>query len=151
VQWWHHSSEEPRHPIPPGAADGVNTIRLEVYNPSDNGTYNGLYWVVVSNQVGWAISRRARLLVLKPPRLTSEPQDRVVRPGGSATFSVSIAQDAAGPKTKQWYKNGEALPGRTGRILTIVGAQPDDQGIYSCIVSSAGGSTTSYGAMLSVR
>ena len=36
VQWWHHSTEEPRHPIPPGAADGVNTLRLEIYNTSNN-------------------------------------------------------------------------------------------------------------------
>ena len=151
VQWWHHSPEEPRHPIPPGAADGVNTFRLEVYNTSNNGTYNGLYWIVVTNEVGWAISRRASLHVFGPPRLTSEPQDRVVRPGGTATFKVAIAQDAAGPKSKQWYRNGEAMPGKTGRILTIVGVQPDDEGIYSCTVSSVGGSTTSYGATLTVQ
>jgi hypothetical protein len=151
VQWWHHSQEEPRHPIPPTAARGVNTFRLEVYNTSDNGTYNGLYWIVVTNNVGWAVSRRASLHVIGPPRLTGEPQDRIVRVGGITSFSVSIAQDAAGAKTKQWYRNGEPMPGKTGRVLTILNAQPEDEGIYYCVVSSVGGTTTSYGATLTVR
>jgi hypothetical protein len=151
VQWWHHSPEEPRHPIPPAAAGGVDTFRLEVENASNNGTYNGLYWIVITNNVGWAISRRASLHVIGPPRLTGEPQDRVVRRGGAATFAISIAQDAAGPKTKQWYHNGEPLPGKVGRTLTILNAQPEQQGFYYCVVSSMGGTTTSYGAMLTVQ
>jgi hypothetical protein len=151
VQWWHHSTQEPHHPIPPTAAGGVNTFHLEIDNTSNNGTYNGLYWIVVANNAGTAISRRASLNVIGPPRLTSEPQDRIVRRGGTAAFSISIAPDAAGAKSKQWYKDGEPLPGKTGRVLGLVNVQPDSQGLYYCVVSSLGGTTSSYGATLTVR
>jgi len=150
IQWRHHSPQEPNHPIPPGSANGVNTFHLEIPNTSNNGTYNGLYWVCITNSVGWAVSRRASLIVVGPPRLTAEPQDRTVRQGGTASFSIAIALDAAGPKTRQWYKNGQPMPGKTGRVLTIFNAQPDDQGVYHCVVSSIGGTTTSYGAQLAV-
>jgi hypothetical protein len=150
VQWWHHSVEEPHHPIPDDAANGVNTFHLEIPDVNNNGTYNGLYWIVVTNDVGWAISRRASLNVIGPPRLTAEPQDRNVRHGGTAVFSVGIAPDAAGAKTKQWLKNGEVMPGKIGRMLVLYNVQPDDQGIYSCTVTSKGGSTTSYSAQLTV-
>jgi hypothetical protein len=151
VQWWHHSPEEPHHPIPPGAARGVNTFRLEVLDCANNGTFNGLYWIVISNKVGWALSRHATLTVVDPPRLTSQPQDRIVRRGGSAAFSITIAPDAAGLKTKQWYRNGQPILGATGRILTIFNAQPERQGTYYCAVSSIGGTTTSYSAQLTVE
>ena len=150
VQWWHHSTAEPHHPIPPGAAQGVNSFHLEIPDSNPNGTYDGLYWIVVSNNVGWAISRRASLIVIGPPRLTAEPQDRTVRRGGTAVFSVGIAPDAAGLKTKQWYKDGEPISGKTTRILTIYNAQAQHQGSYYCVVSSRGGTTTSYVAALTV-
>jgi hypothetical protein len=150
IQWRHHSPQEPNHPIPEGAANGVNSFHLEIPNCSNNGTYNGLYWVCITNSVGWAVSRRASLIVIGPPRLTAEPQDRSVRQGGTASFSIAIAPDAAGPKTRQWYKEGQPLPGKTGRVLTLFNVQSEDQGIYYCIVSSMGGQTTSYGADLTV-
>ena len=150
VQWWHHSPEEPHHPIPPTAADGVNTFRLQVEDSANNGTFNGLYWCVITNNVGWAITRRATLSVVDPPRLSTEPQDRSVRRGGSASFSITILPDAAGVKTKQWYHNGQLIPGATGRTLTIFNAQDDDVGTYYCAVTSLGGTTKSFAARLSI-
>ena len=152
VQWWHHSPEEPHHPIPeaPDYYD-VHSFHFAIPDCNNNGTYNGLYWITVTNQVGWTISRRASLTVVGPPRLTSEPQDKIVRVGSRASFSISILPDAAGPKTKQWYKDGQPLPGRTGRMLTLSRLQPEDQGTYYCVVSSRGGSTTSFAAMLTVQ
>jgi hypothetical protein len=151
VQWWHHSAEEPHHPIPeaPDYYD-VHSFHFAIPDCNNNGTYNGLYWIMVTNRVGWTVSRRASLTVVGPPRLTSEPQDRLVRAGGTTSFSVSILRDAAGPKTKQWYRDGQPLPGQTGRTLTLYRVQPDDQGTYYCVVSSSGGTTTSFGATLTV-
>ena len=152
VQWWHHSAEEPHHPIPeaPDYYD-VHSFHFAIPDCNNNGTYNGLYWIMVTNRVGWTVSRRASLTVVGPPRLTSEPQDRLVRAGGTASFSVSILRDAAGPKAKQWYRDGQPLPGQTGRTLTLYRVQPDDQGTYYCVVSSSGGSATSFGATLTVH
>jgi hypothetical protein len=150
VQWWHHSPEEPHHPIPPSAASGVNTFHLQVLDSANNGTFNGLYWCVITNNVGWAVSRRATLTVVDPPRLSTEPQDRSVRRGGSASFSITILPDAAGPKTKQWYRNGQLIPGATGRTLTVFNAQDDDVGTYYCAVTSLGGTTKSFAARLTI-
>lgn len=151
IQWFHHSPEEPHHAIPDGLnVRGLHTFHFEIPDCNNNGSYNGLYWVAVTNQVGGVISRRASLTVVGPPRLTMEPQDRTVRRGGSAMFSVGIAPDAGGPKTKQWYRNGEPIGGAVGRVFRIAHVQPDDAGYYYCVVSSRGGATQSYSAALTV-
>jgi membrane carboxypeptidase/penicillin-binding protein PbpC len=150
VQWWHHSIAEPHHPIPSNAALGVNTFHLEIPDANNNDTFNGLYWIVITNNVGWAVSKHASLSVVGPPQFTSEPQDRSVRRGGTATFSVTIAPDAGGQKRKQWYRDGEPIPGAVGRRLSIFNAQLDDQATYYCVVASMGGSSTSYPARLTV-
>lgn len=150
VNWWHHSPEEPHHAIPTTAVATAQQFRMEIPNCTDNGTYNGLYWIVVTNNVGWAISRRASLTVVGPPRLTSEPQDRAVRLGHTASFSVSVAPDAAGHKTEQWYFNNNPIPGATKRGLHLHRVQPEQQGFYRCVVTSIGGSTASYDAVLTV-
>jgi hypothetical protein len=150
VNWWHHSQEEPNHPIPLNAAQGVNTFHLEVPDVNNNGTFNGLYWIKVTNHVGGTVSRRVSLTVVGPPRLTSEPQDKTVRQGRTATFSVSVAPDAGPTTTKQWYRNGQPMPGATGRVLRLRRVQTEQAGFYHCVVSGIGGSTTSYDALLTV-
>jgi membrane carboxypeptidase/penicillin-binding protein PbpC len=150
VNWWHHSSAEPHHEIPVGAAQGVRTLRLEIPDATDNGTFNGLYWIRVTNLVGGTISRRASLTVVGPPQFTSEPQDKSVKAGRSTTFAVSIAPDAGGRKTAQWFFNGNAIPGANSRILRLSRVQPADAGFYHCVVSGIGGSATTYAARLTV-
>jgi hypothetical protein len=150
INWWHHSPEEPHHPIPADAANGVNSVHLEIPNCNNNGTYNGLYWIVVSNDVGYAISRRASLTVVGPPRFTEEPQDRTVQQGHTASFAVKIAPDAAGHKTYQWFANNQAILGATHRTLHLHRVTPDQQGFYHCVVSSIGGDSTSYDAVLTI-
>lgn len=150
VQWWHHSPDEPSHPIPPNAARGVNTFRLEIPDANNNGTFNGKYWITIANHVGSARSRRATLTVVGPPRITKQPQDRSVRRGGRASFSVGVAPDAAGSKSLQWYRNGQPIAGATGKTFFVSNAQPDDQSFYHCTVSSVGGSTSSSAARLTV-
>ncbi len=151
VNWWHHSTAEPTHPIPLGAARGVNTFRLEIPDATDNGTFNGLYWIRITNQVGGAMSRRASLTVVGPPRLISEPQDKVAARGRAASFSISIAPDVGGRKTIQWYHNGRLIPGAAGRILRLRNVQPDHAGYYHARVTGIGGFTDSYGALLTVN
>jgi hypothetical protein len=150
VNWWHHSPEEPRHEIPLDAVATANQFHMEIPDCNNNGTYNGLYWILVSNNVGYAVSRRASLTVVGPPRLTAEPQDRTVHHGGTATFSVVIAPDAASGKSCQWFRDSQPIPGATHRILRLHNVQAEDQGFYHCAVSSIGGTTTSYDALLTV-
>ncbi|HTD65537.1 MAG TPA: immunoglobulin domain-containing protein [Candidatus Limnocylindria bacterium] len=150
LNWWHHSPEEPHHEIPENTLYDVHSFHFAIPDVNNNGTYNGVYWFAVSNSVGGATSRRASLVVVGPPRLTSEPQDLAVRAGRPAKFSVTIAPDVASKKTQQWYWNGEPIPGATGKSLRIAHVQPDKQGLYHCVVTSIGGSTSSYQASLTV-
>jgi hypothetical protein len=151
VQWYHHSPEEPFHPIPPSAAVGVNTLRLTVENATRNGTYNGLYSCAVTNRVGGVMSRRATLTVVEKPRFLAEPQDRLMRRGGTAVFSVTVAPDPAPTKTLQWFFNDQPIPGATRRYIRVRNVQDDDVGYYHCVVTSVGGVTRSYAARLDIQ
>jgi len=148
---WHNANPlEGSHEIPPNIGFVVDQPTLRITDCQNTDSYNGLYWIAVTNSVGGTVSRRAKLTVVGPPRLTAEPQDRTVRAGGSARFAVTIAPDAAPPKTCQWYKDGGAIAGATRRSLLLSHVQPGDQGNYYCVVTSIGGSTASWGAVLTV-
>ena len=75
---------------------------------SDSGSYD----VVVSNSAGSVTSSAATLTVANPPAITSQPQNRTVDPGVSATFSVSASGSA--PLSYQWRRNGANISGATG-------------------------------------
>lgn len=148
---WHNSNPlEGSHEIPPQAADGVNTTTLVVEDCADNDSYNGIYWFAVTNSVGGTVSRRVRLTVIGPPQFTAEPQDRAVRQGGYTSFSVSVRPDGAPWRTYQWFFEDRPIPGATSRYLRLSKIQPDQAGFYSCAVTTIGGTTESYGALLTV-
>lgn len=150
INWYNHNEVEGTHAIPEGAAENVNTTRLEIPNSLDAFNYNGLYWLAVSNEVGGTISRKVRLTVVGPPELYASPVDRTVARGASVTFLVTVVPDNAGRKLYQWYKDGQPLPGRVTRTLRLVGVQAAQQGDYHCVVTSLGGSTESASARLTV-
>jgi hypothetical protein len=150
INWYNYNPVEGRHAIPEGAADGVNSTRLEIPNSLNAFNYNGTYWIAVSNEVGGTVSRKVKLTVVGPPQLFSGPQDRSVRRGTPVTFSVSVVRDNAGTKRYQWYRDGEPLAGAISRFLRISSAQPGHQGTYHCVVSSLGGATESGSATLTV-
>jgi hypothetical protein len=151
VQWYHHSPEEPYHPIPPAAARGVNTFRLEVFDTHNNGTYNGRFTLCVTNTVGGTKSRAATLRVVGTPQIISFARDRAVRRGGTATFAVRVAPDAAPQKLYQWYRNNQPIGGATRPRLTLFNVQPEHAGYYHCVVSSIGGRSTSPASQLTVH
>jgi hypothetical protein len=72
------------------------------------------------------------------PQITGQPQMRVVMPGESAAFSVSVA-DTSG-LTYQWFFNTTAIPGATGDSLVITNVSGANQGPYWVAVSNAVGS-----------
>ena len=150
INWYNYNPEEGTHAIPEGAARNVDTTRLEIPNALNAFNYNGIYWIVVSNEVGRAVSRRVRLKVVSPPQLYSGPEDRTVAQGKSVAFSVSVVPDNAGLKRFQWYKDGQPLPGRTTRVMQLFRVQPAHQGTYYCIITSIGGATESNSATLTV-
>lgn len=150
INWYNYNPVEGSHAIPDGIGLDVHSTRLEIPDTLNAFNYNGLYWIVVSNEVGRAISRKVRLTVVSPPQIYSGPEDRSVARASSVVFSVSVASDNAGTKRYQWYKNGQPMPAAISRVLRLSRVQPAHQGSYYCVISSVGGSVESNTATLTV-
>ena len=93
------------------------------------------------------------LYVVDPPRITTQPLDRLnVIPGSTVMFTVT----ASGLRlTYTWLQNGSALPsdGRfvaANETLTIQNVNVSNVGNYSCLVSNAAGNDTSNPASLTL-
>lgn len=80
------------------------------------------------------------------PVITTDPVDQLVPAGGTATFSVAATSDT--PLTYRWRHDGKDLPEPTTSTLTIANVKQTDGGVYDVVVSNAGGSVTSQGALL---
>lgn len=84
----------------------------------------------------------------QPPVITGQPASQTVLAGGVATFAVSATGSA--PLFYQWRKNAGGISGATNATFTISGAQTNDAGSYSVIVTNLHGSATSSNAILTV-
>jgi hypothetical protein len=129
----------------PGA--NLSTYTTPPAVATDNGT---LFQVIVSNIAGSVTSLQRTLTVNLPPTITTQPQDKTVNPGKTATFTVK----ATGTKTLtfQWKKNGADIPGATATSYTTPPVTALDNGsLFSVVVTNPYGSTTSTGAKLTVR
>ncbi len=142
-QWRYNGS-----PIP-GATGSILTLSgLETGQA-------GLYSVVVLNASGAVISDDARLTVLIPVSIASQPQSVFVRikpdaqaaPSTNATFTVG-ATTFNPPLSYQWRFNGQNIPGATASSHTVVNVTTNDYGAFSCAVSDGVGTIVSSNAIL---
>lgn len=85
-----------------------------------------------------------------PPAITSHPASRTVAPGGSATFSVTLASPTN--ITFQWLRNGQAISGATAASYVVANATLADAGLYSVKLTNSfsGATATSNAAILGV-
>lgn len=83
------------------------------------------------------------------PTITSQPRDKTVNPGASATLSVTAS--GAAPLHYQWQLNGENIPGQNSSTITFANAQPTDGGTYSVVVFNSAGAVKSANATLLVN
>ena len=90
----------------------------------------GSYTVVVSNAFGSVTSAAAVLTVSATPAV-----------GGALTLTTTTS--GTGPFTYQWSRNGSAIAGATGSVLSVLYVTPADAGSYTCTARSAQGSVTS--------
>jgi 3',5'-cyclic AMP phosphodiesterase CpdA len=91
---------------------------------------------------------KCRNLIPTPPQITAQPQDQIVRPGGTATFSVGATGTL--PLSYQWFFEGNELSDETASSLTLNNVQLAQAGNYSVRVSNALGSVMSRTALLTV-
>jgi outer membrane protein assembly factor BamB len=118
---------------------------------SDDGA---IFAVTVRNPAGTATSASARLTVATAPQgiapaITSQPTDRRISAGQTATFTV-IASGSA-PLSYQWQKSGVPIPGATSASYTTpAAASADDGATFAVTVSNAAGRAASRAARLSV-
>src|SRR5436190_442922 len=85
-----------------------------------------------------------------PPSITTQPANKTVNPGETATFSVTATGRA--PLRYQWRKNGVNITGATSASYTTPPTTAADNGsLFSVVVSNSAGSATSNNAMLTVQ
>ncbi|HXT13934.1 MAG TPA: Ig-like domain-containing protein [Candidatus Angelobacter sp.] len=115
------------------AAGSSNQIVITVTDGTGSSAYS-TNWVFVADT--------------QPPQILGQPRSLTNNAGTSANFNVDAAACTA--MTYQWYLEGNALAGETNSTLNIASVGPANVGSYSVVVSSAGGSTNSDPATLTV-
>lgn len=126
-----------------GGADGTGASALFDFPAGIAVDANGALYV---GDYGAASVRKG--VFVGQPQFQSEPGDRLVAAGASATFTVSVF--GTPPFTYQWTFNGIPIPGATSSSFTVSGATPADGGSYAVVVTNSLGSATSQAALLSV-
>lgn len=135
-----------------GDVSGATSDTLLIANAesADNGNYR----CVVTGDCGTATSDAASLVASAAPTITQQPASQQACPDGTATFSVIAVGSAA--VTHQWQKDGadltdgNGISGAATATLVVAGVQPDDAGVYRCVVTDACGTTVSDDATLTV-
>jgi len=97
--------------------------------------------VEVSNDGGKVTaSTTVEIFNAKPTDVRIDLNDTEIEEGDNVSFTVNATGDEL---QYQWFKDGQPLDGETGSTLTILDAQLDNSGNYSCEVSNESGSVIS--------
>jgi len=122
-------------------------------------TNGGHYSVVITNMFGGVTSQVAMLIVdgyggVSSPVILTNPANKSVNLGGSATFSV--VADGTPPLSYQWQsvvtnQPGVDFPDATNTSYTVNNAQETDAHSYRVVITNLGGTVTSSIATLTVR
>lgn len=83
------------------------------------------------------------------PTITAQPTSMAVDQGQTATFSVGVS--GTSPFTYQWRRNGVAISGATGSVLSLNNVSPSLGASYSVTVTNSAGSIMSSDATLVVN
>ena len=127
----------------PGATASSYTVTGAQTN--DTGGYS----VVLTNIFGVVTSAVANISILYyPPTITAQPVGQIVLVSSNFTLTVTAAGTA--PFAYQWRKDGGNLSGATGTGYTVTGAQTNDTGAYTVVVTNVAGSKTSAVAVVNV-
>jgi hypothetical protein len=122
-----------------------SNLTLETVQESDAGAYH----CVVTNRVGTANSVSATLVVQVPPIISVHPTNKIAF--AWATVSFSAESKGVPAPAYRWFKNGAAIPNASSSSLSLVNAQPSDNGEYFMLASNLVGVATSRVASLVVH
>ena len=86
---------------------------------------------------------------IPPPVITQDPAANTVCAGQPDSFSV--AATGTGALSYQWKKGDSTIAAATNPVFRIASVSVGDSGQYACVVSNAGGKTTSKTAKLTVN
>ncbi len=120
----------------------TDTLSLPANVPADSGTYR----VIVTNDVGTAISKGAAIKVMIPPSIVTHPVDVTIYEGQAATFTVKAA--GTGPFKYRWFRDGVQIS--TAAKLKLTNVRLDKAGNYTVTVSNNAASVDSNAAVLDV-
>lgn len=109
---------------------------------------SGEYLVAVVNEDGIALSDPAKLAVIQPPVILSNPSNQVAAVGSTARLIVEV--DSAVTPDYQWRFNGQVLANATNATLTLPNIQLIQSGSYDVIATNITGGITSAPAAVSV-
>jgi glucose/arabinose dehydrogenase len=91
---------------------------------------------------------RVRASSNQPPSITSQPANRTVAVGQTATFSVSAT--GSQPLAYQWQRGTTNISGATSSSYALVAGAGDNGATFRAVVSNAFGTVTSNSATLTV-
>ena len=119
----------------PGATNSAYTIASVVASNA------AIYTCQVSNFLGSVTSSNATLSVYSPPVITVQPVSQTVGVGSNFTVSVTATGNPA--PAYQWSMDGWDIPGATNTSYSVTGAQTNDAGGYSVVLTNLFGAVTS--------
>lgn len=129
--------------------DIVGATNLILNFSTLQGADTGDYAIVVSNSVSATTSQVARVTVLLPPSIVTQPASQNLIKGQTATFSVTAT--CTEPLSYQWLWHGTNLTGATQSSYSRTNLVLNDAGPYSVSLSNIAGTLLSSNATLSVR
>ena len=95
------------------------------------------------------------VIVVPKPVINTHPVNTKVKALTNVTFTCSASHVNGVTYSYSWHRNNGDIPqnrssGQNTNTLTITGAIPPDEGMYYCIATNDGGSTSSMSASLTV-
>jgi hypothetical protein len=130
LQWQHNGTNVP----------GELQACLYMYNAQMDRT--GDYTLMASNAVGVATSAVVSIVVTTPPPAFIYGASTQAFAVGSYVYLCSAVYTHPYP-TFQWLFNGAEIPGKTDQCFFVQGANTNNAGLYSVVVSNSSGVYTS--------
>ena len=131
-----------------GATSATLTV---VASASTNGN---LYRAVFTNSADSAITSAAKLTVLLPPTIKTQPVDQKAKTGATVTFSVEVVSNSTATIQWQMSTNGGKtftnIVGQKGLTLSVLVAAAKNGYLFRAVVTNSVGTVNTNAAKLTV-